>query len=159
MWREMRNAHARGSLLNHVPNRLFRNAVSPWLTCPTDTSEERAALDAGCGYPHINRLFHPSRDRNRPYMPSLANQIDYGPALVPTLQALQRQLSKLAAAQATPEQDGQDRSIAFSGKSLSVGYLPERGRPLTWCLTNLRIRSVQRVCDSRSRNRRCAPVP
>jgi hypothetical protein len=59
---------------------------------------------------------------------SLVNEIDDSPALLPTLQALQRQLSKLAAAQAAAKQDGQDRSIALSCKSLSIGCLPERGR-------------------------------
>ena len=48
MWREMRNVHCRGRLLDNVPNRLFRNAISPRLTSSTDTSEKRAALDAGC---------------------------------------------------------------------------------------------------------------
>jgi hypothetical protein len=48
MWREMRNVHARGSLLDNVPNGLFRNAVSPRFARPTDTSEERTALDTGC---------------------------------------------------------------------------------------------------------------
>ena len=48
MWREMRNVHARGSLLDNVPNGLFRNAVSPGFARPTDTSKERTALDTGC---------------------------------------------------------------------------------------------------------------
>ena len=48
MWREMRNVHGRGRLLDNVPNRLFRNAISPRLTSSTDTSEKRAALDTGC---------------------------------------------------------------------------------------------------------------
>jgi hypothetical protein len=61
-------------------------------------------------------------------VPSLANEIDDSPALLPTLQALQRKFGKLAAAQTTPEQDGQDCSIPLSGKSFSVRYLPERGR-------------------------------
>ena len=61
-------------------------------------------------------------------MPSLANEIDDCPALVSTLQALQHQLRKLAASQSATEQDGQDRSITLSGKSLSIGDLPERRR-------------------------------
>ena len=61
-------------------------------------------------------------------MPSLADQIDDRPALLPTLQALQSQFRKLAAAQTATEQDGQDRSITLSGKSLPIGYLPERRR-------------------------------
>ena len=61
-------------------------------------------------------------------MPSLANKIDDSPALLATLQALQRQLSKFAATQTATKQNGQDRPIALSGKSLSVGYLPERCR-------------------------------
>jgi hypothetical protein len=61
-------------------------------------------------------------------VPSLADEIDNSPLLLPTLQALERKFRKLTAAQTTPEQDGQDRSITLSSESLSVGYLPERGR-------------------------------
>src|SRR5216683_811857 len=78
--------------------------------------------------PPIKRLFHPIRDGNASNVPSLANEIDDRPALLPTLQALQRQFRKLAAAQSATEQDGQDRSITLSGQSLSIGYLPERRR-------------------------------
>jgi hypothetical protein len=59
---------------------------------------------------------------------SVANEIDDGPALLATLQALHRQFNKLAAAQTATKQVGQDRPIAFSGKSLSIGHLPERRR-------------------------------
>ena len=48
MWREMRSVHCRGRLLDNVPNRLCRNAVSSRLTCSADTSEKRAAHDTGC---------------------------------------------------------------------------------------------------------------
>jgi len=48
MRRETWNVHAGSSLLHNVPDRFFRNAVSPWLTRPTDTSEERTALETGC---------------------------------------------------------------------------------------------------------------
>jgi len=65
-------------------------------------------------------------------VPSLANEIDDSPALLPTLQALQRKFRKLTPAQTTPEQDGQDRSITLSGQSLSIGYLPE-SRRLAYC--------------------------
>jgi hypothetical protein len=65
-------------------------------------------------------------------VPSLTNEIDDRPALLPTLQAIQRKFRKLAPAQTTPEQDGQDRSITLSGQSLSIGYLPER-RCLACC--------------------------
>ena len=65
---------------------------------------------------------------NGSYVPSLANEIDDGPALLATLQALQRQFRKLAAAQSATEQDGQHRSITLSRKSLAIGYLPERRR-------------------------------
>jgi hypothetical protein len=54
-------------------------------------------------------------------VPSFADQIHDGPALLATLQALQGQFSKLAAAQPATEQDGQNRSIPFSRKSLAVG--------------------------------------
>src|SRR5260370_27223819 len=72
------------------------------------------------------------RDGNGSYLHSLANEIDDRPALLPTLQALQRRFRELAAAQAATEQDGQDRSITLSSKSLSIGYLPER-RGLARC--------------------------
>jgi hypothetical protein len=39
---------ARGRLLANVPDRLFRDAVPPELTSPTDTSKERATIDTGC---------------------------------------------------------------------------------------------------------------
>jgi len=58
-------------------------------------------------------------------VPSLANEIDDSPALLPTLQTFQRQFRKLATPQTTSEQDGQNRSITLSGESLSIGYLPE----------------------------------
>jgi hypothetical protein len=53
-------------------------------------------------------------------VPSFADQIHDGPALLATLQASQGQFCKLAAQPAT-EQDGQNRSIPFSRKSLAVG--------------------------------------
>ena len=71
-------------------------------------------------------------------MPSLANEIDDRPALLPTLQALQRQFRKLATAQTATEQDG---PITLSGQSLSIGHLPEcrrlaRCKPVTqWQVT------------------------
>ena len=54
-------------------------------------------------------------------MPSLANQINDGPALLAALKAVQRQFRELAAAQTATEQDGQDGSITLSGQSLSIG--------------------------------------
>jgi hypothetical protein len=68
----------------------------------------------------------PIRDGNGSYVPSLANEIysvlpDLGghlytctdsPALLPTLQALQRQFRRLVEAQIATEQDGQDRAVS-----------------------------------------------
>jgi hypothetical protein len=44
------------------------------------------------------------------------------------LQAFERQLSKLEATQTATKQNGQDRPITFSGKSMYIGYLSERCR-------------------------------
>jgi hypothetical protein len=52
--------------------------------------------------------------------------IDDRPAHLSTPQALRRHFRKFATAQTAAKQDGQDRSIALSGESLSIGYLPER---------------------------------
>ena len=80
-----------------------------------------AAFDAGCPKPGIEGILHPIRYGNGSYVPSFADQIHDGPALLATLQALQGQFCKLAAAQPATEQSGQNRSIAFSSKSLVIG--------------------------------------
>jgi hypothetical protein len=73
---------------------------------------------------HDQASLSPNSGRERfECVPSLANEIDDRPALLSTLQALQLQFPKLAAAQSATEQDGQDRSITLSGQSLSIGYL------------------------------------
>ena len=59
-------------------------------------------------------------------MPSLANEIDNRPALLPTLQVLQRKFRKLTTAQTTAEQNRQNGSVALSCKSLGIGHLPQR---------------------------------
>ncbi len=41
MRREPRHVHVRGSLLDDMPDRLFRDTVSPEFSRPTDTSEQR----------------------------------------------------------------------------------------------------------------------
>jgi len=54
----------------------------------------------------------PIRDGNGSYVPSLANETYDSPALLPTLQALQRQFRRLVEAQIATEQDGQDRAVS-----------------------------------------------
>jgi hypothetical protein len=121
VWSKTWNVHTRSRLFDHVPDRLFRDAVPPEFTRPADTSEQRTAFDAGCRQPCIECIFYPIRYRNSSYMPSLAYKIHDGPALLATLQALQHQFRELAAAQPATKQDGQNRSIPLSGESLGVG--------------------------------------
>jgi hypothetical protein len=58
-------------------------------------------------------------------VPSFANEIHDGPALLATLQALQRQFCQLAAAQSATEQYGQYSLITVPRKSFAIGKLPE----------------------------------
>ena len=54
-------------------------------------------------------------------LPSFADQVHNGPALLATLQALQGKFHKLAATQPATERDGQNRSIPFSSKRMAIG--------------------------------------
>jgi len=69
-------------------------------------------------------------------VPSFADQVDDGPALLATLQAFQGKFGKFVAPEPATEQDGQNISIPFSSKSSGVGRLPEcrslsRRKPVT----------------------------
>jgi hypothetical protein len=75
MWREPRDLHPGGSLLDNMPDRLLRDAVHPEFVSPPDTSEERSLFDPCARQPCIERLFHPSWYRNGSDVPALANQL------------------------------------------------------------------------------------
>jgi hypothetical protein len=80
----------------------------------------------------------PNSGRERFEWPSLANEIDDRPALLPTLQSLQRQFRKPAATQSATEQDGQIARLRFpvrvcpsgtcqsAAASPAVSQLPKR---------------------------------
>ena len=58
-------------------------------------------------------------------MPTLADQVDNGPMLFPSLQLLYRQVRQLGPAKPTAETERQDGSTALAPKGLDVGAVQQ----------------------------------
>jgi hypothetical protein len=67
----------------------------------------------------------PFRHGNRSNVPTLANEIHYGPMFFALLQMREIQIGQLAAPEHTPKQDGQDCAVSFAFQRLRIRSLPK----------------------------------
>jgi hypothetical protein len=113
MGSKTRQAHLPCILLNHVPDYLLRNSITPENPGSTDTTEQFAALDAACAQPLVKNCLDPGWEGYRPNVTALTHQVDDGPPLIALLDVLQRQFRQFAAAQTAAKKNGQDGPIAL----------------------------------------------
>jgi hypothetical protein len=71
----------------------------------------------------IHGCFHPLRYRHGPNMPSLANQINDCPMLIPSLEMLNGQSNKLGSPQAAGQKQSEHGAISFSPNQVCIGSL------------------------------------
>lgn len=74
-----------GVLFHYVPDYPFGHTVAPVLACAADTSEYPAGGQIGRRGPDIHGGLHPLWHRHGADMPTLADEIDYGPVLLALL--------------------------------------------------------------------------
>ncbi len=112
--REFRNAERDRVFFHDVPDCLFGDAGSPDLSSPGDTAKQGAVDYTGCCQPVVNCLLHPVRHRHGPDMAAFSHHVNDGPVILALLQVSDLQFSQFATAQATAEEDRQDRSVTLS---------------------------------------------
>jgi len=101
-------------LFHHMPDHSFRYTVSPVFACPTETSEQSSGRNPGCSHPQIDRGFDPLGHWHGSNMAAFAEQIDYGPVFFALLQMRAVQISQFAAADSTPQQHCENRTVSLS---------------------------------------------
>ena len=85
VWRQSGEAELGGVLFHHVPDHPFGHTVAPTLSSAADTSEYRAFGQTGRRSPDIQGRLHPLWHRHGADMPTLADEVDYGPVLLALL--------------------------------------------------------------------------
>ena len=71
-------------------------------------------------------LSNPIRNRNRPYVPALADEIDNRPAAFPLFEIAQSQSRRLAPPQPAGQQQRQQRPVPLAFHAPGIRDLPER---------------------------------
>ena len=74
-----------GVLFNYVPDYPFGHTVTPVLAGATDTSEYSPAGQTGRRPPDVKGRLHPFWYRHGTDMPTLADEVDYGPVFLALL--------------------------------------------------------------------------
>jgi hypothetical protein len=82
---QIRNAGSFGAVLHDMPHDALGYAFSPSLACPANAPKDTAFAYAGGRKPRINRSLNPIRNRHCPDMAGLADHINDGPVVLPTL--------------------------------------------------------------------------
>ena len=115
-----------GTFLNDVPYDALRHAVSPGLACAAH-APKHAALAHASGYkPGIDGALDPIRNRHRPNILGLADQIDHDPVVLPPLKMGNIQFCRFSPAQAATQEDPEQSSISLAFECIWVRHLPQR---------------------------------
>jgi hypothetical protein len=122
------NGSSFGAFLYNVPHDPLRYTVSPGLACAANAPKHAAFAHASGYKPGIDRALDPIRNRHRPNMPGLADQIDDGPVVFPPLKMGKIQFCRLFPAQPATQEDPEQRSISLALERIRVRHLPERSR-------------------------------
>ena len=125
MWSKASEAHFPSILFHHMPNYALGDAVTPALSSPTNATKYRATCYARSASPRIQGRFHPAWHRHGPDVPTLADQIDDGPVLLPLLYVGERQIRELAPAQSAAKQGRELRTVSFALERVDIRCLPK----------------------------------
>jgi len=120
------NSRPLGAVLYDVPHNPLGYAISPGLACSANTPKHVAIANASGAKPGIDSALDPIRNRHRPNMSGLADQIDDGPVVFPPLKMGNVQFCRLFAAQPATQEDSEQRPIPLALKRIRVKHLPER---------------------------------
>ena len=85
MWCQILNGCSLGAVLNDMPHDAFRYARSPGFACATHAPKHAAFAHAGGPKPAIDGGLDPVRDGHRSNVPTLPDQINHGPVILPSL--------------------------------------------------------------------------
>ena len=109
--------------LDHVPHNILRDAFSPYLSHPRDSSKDSSLRDPGCGRPLIERGFDPFGNGDRADVPTLADQIHYRPVPPADLDFTQLQANQLRSTKTTTKQHRQHGIVSPSSHALARSTL------------------------------------
>ena len=96
------------------------------LACAADAPKHATFVHVSRYKPGIDGALDPIRNRHRPNVPSLANQIDDGPVLFPPLKMANIQFCRLVPAQPATQKDPKQRAVSLALERIRVRHLPER---------------------------------
>jgi hypothetical protein len=114
MRREPRCPDCLGKFLNHVPNDLLADTISPDLPCRAYAPKELSGLSASSGYPGTQFSLDPIGDWNRPDVPTLPDEIHDSPMALPLLKVIESQFGNLMPPQSACEEQSEQRAIALA---------------------------------------------
>jgi hypothetical protein len=114
------------AFLHDMPNRLFRDALSPCLSNLVHPADQPSSINCGCSKPIIQLSAHQSGTGIVRTWPPFADQINNGPVLLALLRMTQSPSHGFVPPQPTREQQCEQGSVAFSFQTLTIWYLPKR---------------------------------
>jgi hypothetical protein len=156
-----------GVLFHYVPDYSFGHTVAPVLARAADTSEYPAGGQIGRGTPDIHGGLHPLWHRHGPDMPTLADEVDYGPVLFALLEMPEIQVSQFSPSEPASKQDRKDRSVSLTLYRIPVRRLPQPASPsavshfpsLTPSFLTLFTRRMPAANSGLSIDRSCGQLP
>ncbi len=127
MRREPRYPDCLGKFLDHMPNDLLADTISPDLSCRAYAPKELSGLDASSSYPGTQFSLDPIRDGNLPDVPTPSRDEIYdSPMALPLLKVIESQFGNLM-----PSSIRMRRSRASSARSRFRPLAAARPAPAT----------------------------
>jgi hypothetical protein len=123
---QIRNAGSFGAVLHDMPHNPLSHAVSPGLTCSANAPKDATFAHASGPKPRINRGLDPIRNRHCPDVAGLADHINDGPVVLPTLKMRNVQFCRFFPAQPASQEDPEQRPISLAFEGAGVGDPQER---------------------------------
>jgi hypothetical protein len=125
-----------GAFFDDVPYDPLRYAVSPGFACAAHAPKHAAFAHASGYKPGIDGALDPIRNRHRPNMPRLTDQIDYDPVVLPPVKMGNIQFCRFSPAQSATQEDPEQSSISLALECIRVRHLPQfscllGGEPVT----------------------------
>ena len=114
MRREPRYLDCLGKFLDHMPNDLLADAISPDLSCRAYAPKELSGLDASSSYPGTQFSLDPIRDGNLLDVPTLPDEIHDSPMPLPLLKVIESQFGNLMPPQSACEEQSEQCAIALA---------------------------------------------
>src|ERR1017187_1955372 len=103
---------------HNVPDRLGRDSISPDLTQPTSSPENRTPADASCRGPFIDSTLCPHWNRNCTDVLPFANPVRDYPVLLTDLEIFRPESNQFGPSQAASNEQRQNRPVTFASKAV-----------------------------------------